>query len=128
MDHVNYTKERISKALESLDWVHKALILHNDLCPRNILVVPGDPERVLVIDFDFAEVLPTKEAFDKPVQNAVGEWKDMKLGEWEDKILRDFGRILVCLFVPTSTFMIADFSVVRRRRVKGGLLLDIKFF
>ncbi|OOF98746.1 hypothetical protein ASPCADRAFT_512927 [Aspergillus carbonarius ITEM 5010] len=40
---------------ESLNWlreIHQTKVLHNDTYPRNILIVRGDPERIVWIDFD----------------------------------------------------------------------------
>jgi serine/threonine protein kinase len=49
---------RHSTAIEALAQVHNALVVHNDIYPRNILIVPGNPERVILIDFDIAITFP----------------------------------------------------------------------
>lgn len=41
---VNYSKECLSKAMAAFVQVHSALIVHNDFSPKNILIVPGNPE------------------------------------------------------------------------------------
>ncbi|KGO38484.1 hypothetical protein PEX1_014940 [Penicillium expansum] len=41
---VNYSKERLSKAMEALVQVHSALIVHNDLYPKNILIEEDQQE------------------------------------------------------------------------------------
>lgn len=53
-----YSKKRMQKAVIGIRQVHLALIEHNDPYPKNILIVPGDPERVVWIDFDVAIVYP----------------------------------------------------------------------
>lgn len=61
---VNYSKERHAKAMEALAQVRSALVVHNDIYPKNILIVNGNPERVVLIDFDVAKTFPTKELLD----------------------------------------------------------------
>lgn len=85
----------MSKAVESLEWVHKALVLHGDICPSNVLIVPGDPERVIMTDFDFSKTIVSQEVFDAPI--GVG-WGNMRLWEWENEMLGDIAGFLVCLF------------------------------
>lgn len=49
----NYTPGRMDKFLAGIREIHKALVEHNDMKPRNMLVVQDDPaERVVWIDFD----------------------------------------------------------------------------
>ncbi|PGG99091.1 hypothetical protein GX51_06431 [Blastomyces parvus] len=55
----NYTKDRIQKAILGIQAVHRARVVHNDLYPKNVKIVPGvtksrSDERVLWIDFDIA--------------------------------------------------------------------------
>lgn len=58
MDCVTYSKERMAKAVDGIHQIHSALVEHNDPYPKNILIVPGDPERVMWIDFDVALTYP----------------------------------------------------------------------
>ncbi|RAK76480.1 uncharacterized protein BO72DRAFT_477979 [Aspergillus fijiensis CBS 313.89] len=51
---LNYSDERFEIAIRGLDNIHRAHVLHHDVCPKNILVVPGNPERVVWVDFDVA--------------------------------------------------------------------------
>lgn len=59
MDCVTYTEERMNKAIAGIKQIHSAaLIEHRDPYPKNIRIVPGNPERVLWIDFDVAITYP----------------------------------------------------------------------
>ncbi|KAJ5964875.1 uncharacterized protein N7479_004751 [Penicillium vulpinum] len=89
---VNYSKERLSKAMESLVQVHEALIVHNDLYPENILIVPGTPERVVVMDFDVAETFPTKELQDQAI--GIHSPEPMQACKFEFEILKSLGKHL----------------------------------
>ncbi|KJF61386.1 uncharacterized protein CIMG_12363 [Coccidioides immitis RS] len=53
-----YSKERMAKAVNGIQQIRSALVEHNDPYPKNILIVPGDPERVMWIDFDVAITYP----------------------------------------------------------------------
>ncbi|MDI9952994.1 serine/threonine-protein kinase PknD [Rhodococcus sp. IEGM 1305] len=47
----------VSETGKALDHAHEAGILHRDVKPANILLAPGDPERVLLTDFGTAKAL-----------------------------------------------------------------------
>ncbi|PYI09833.1 hypothetical protein BO78DRAFT_362358 [Aspergillus sclerotiicarbonarius CBS 121057] len=49
---VNYSDNRFQVAMQGLKEIHQAKVLHNDPYPRNILIVHGDPERIVWVDFD----------------------------------------------------------------------------
>ncbi|KAJ5918473.1 hypothetical protein N7466_010465 [Penicillium verhagenii] len=52
---VNYSDALYSQATEGMKDIHRAGVQHNDISPRNVLVVPGDPDKLVVwIDFDLA--------------------------------------------------------------------------
>ena len=72
--------------LSTIQEIHKAHILHNDPFPRNMKVVKDDPERVVWLDFDRAEIYD---------ENQLDEWVT-KLLEEERAIVADFHRFLVC--------------------------------
>lgn len=60
MNCVTYAKARMQKAFVGIQKIHSALIEHNDTYPKNILIVPGDSERVVWIDVDVAIAYPNE--------------------------------------------------------------------
>ncbi|KAK2807535.1 hypothetical protein FQN50_005403 [Emmonsiellopsis sp. PD_5] len=58
MNCITYSKERMNKSIIGIQRIHSALIEHNDPYPKNILIIPGDAERVVWIDFDVAITYP----------------------------------------------------------------------
>lgn len=58
MDSDISNEERMGKAIIGIQQIHLALVEHNDPYPKNILIVPGDPERVVWMDFDTASAYP----------------------------------------------------------------------
>lgn len=51
----NYTEHRARKLHQLLNEIHEAGIVHLDLYPRNMLI-QGDSDRVLLIDFELAQI------------------------------------------------------------------------
>jgi serine/threonine protein kinase len=62
LNSVNYSDSRIQTAICGLDEIHRALIQRRDIYTKNILIIPGPPERIVWIDFDVAVTFPNKEA------------------------------------------------------------------
>ncbi|KAJ5578128.1 uncharacterized protein N7459_007092 [Penicillium hispanicum] len=58
---VNYSIDRFVGVLRGIQEIHRALVLHFDVYPKNILIVPGEPERVVWIDFDVAKTFSAME-------------------------------------------------------------------
>lgn len=114
---MNYSKERHSKAMEALAQVHSALVVHNDIYPKNILIVPGSPERVVLIDFDVAKTFLTKELLDQDMGIRCPE--PVQSCEWELGILEDFGKALVRLLLPLR-FPCLSLILRLGGRSKGG--------
>ncbi|TQW00894.1 Protein kinase-like domain [Cordyceps javanica] len=55
----NYTKQRVAKLADLLADVHAARVAHGDAHPRNMgLIIQGDVERLLWMDFDRATTFP----------------------------------------------------------------------
>ncbi|KAL2374835.1 hypothetical protein BDBG_03331 [Blastomyces gilchristii SLH14081] len=47
MNCVTYTREHMQKAVINIQQIHSALVEYNDPYSKNILIVPGDQERVI---------------------------------------------------------------------------------
>lgn len=55
MNYLKYSEERMKIAVKGIRQIHElALVDHVDTYSRNILIVPGPPERVLWADVDIA--------------------------------------------------------------------------
>ncbi|PGH29268.1 hypothetical protein GX50_07983 [[Emmonsia] crescens] len=85
MNCKTYTKERMQKAVTGIQLVHLALVEHNDPYPKNILIVPGDLERVVWVDFDVAIVYPNKTYIGKKGRSRI---------EFETEVVKSFGQLL----------------------------------
>ena len=51
---VNYSDELYPQAIEGMKEIHRAGVHHQDIYPKNILLVHGHPDRLVWIDFDVA--------------------------------------------------------------------------
>lgn len=51
----HYTEKRMQNFISGIREIHKALVLHADMSPRNMMVVENDPERAVWLDFDRAQ-------------------------------------------------------------------------
>lgn len=85
---LNYSDERFEIAMRGLDNIHRAHVLHHDVYPKNILVVPGNPERVVWVDFDVAMTYLDAQT----MATQAGEYC-----EFETDLAQSFGDLLVCL-------------------------------
>lgn len=56
MDLPTFSTDRLNKLVSILKEIHVAKVLHRDPCPRNMMIVPGRPDRVLWIDFDRVQI------------------------------------------------------------------------
>lgn len=83
----NYSNQRFRKVMDGINEIHGALIHHHDVYPKNILIVPGDPERVLWIDFDVAVAFPSKAS--------MGH-NEEEYSQYEFDLIASFGELLVC--------------------------------
>lgn len=86
---MNYSDDHLRAAVHELSEIHRALVHHHDIYPKNILIVRGGgnhdgPERVVWIDFDvamtFSSASPTAEEYCK----------------YEIELVESFGELLVC--------------------------------
>ncbi|EGE79568.2 hypothetical protein BDDG_02509 [Blastomyces dermatitidis ATCC 18188] len=82
---VNYSTHRFCKAMIGMKAIHSALIHHNDIYPKNILIVPSTPERVVWIDFDVATTFPHRESMG---------CQELKYCDYEDALVASFGELL----------------------------------
>lgn len=85
---VNYSKQRFQMVIDGLKEIHKAFIHHHDIYPRNMLLVPGSPERMLWVDFDVAITFPNRDAMSR---------KDDEYSLYEEILVEDLGELLVWL-------------------------------
>ncbi|PLB34558.1 serine/threonine protein kinase [Aspergillus candidus] len=53
---VNYSDALYPQANEGMQEVHRAGVHHRDIYPKNLLLVRGDPDRLVWIDFDVATI------------------------------------------------------------------------
>ena len=88
---VNYSKERFQKAIDGFREIHNALVHHQDVYPKNVLLVPGDPERTLWIDFDVATAFPSRESMGS----------EEEYSSQEEELVKGFGVLLV--WIPFNT-------------------------
>lgn len=86
MNSVTYSPERMEKAIMSMRQVHRALIEHVDSYPKNILIIPGNPGRVMWIDFDVAITYPD--------ETYIGE-QEQELLDFETEVVESFGSNLL---------------------------------
>ncbi|QSS65190.1 hypothetical protein I7I51_06032 [Histoplasma capsulatum] len=105
---VTYSKERMAKSVHGIEQIHSALVEHNDPYPKNILIVPGDPERVMWIDFDVAITYPDSTYIREKERGWI---------EFETSCVESFGRTLVC----TSEIILVSFATDRfcRQMIKN---------
>ncbi|OJD12167.1 hypothetical protein ACJ73_09400 [Blastomyces percursus] len=82
---VNYSTHRFRKVMIGMKAIHSALIHHNDIYPKNILIVPSTPERVVWIDFDVATTFPHRESMG---------CQEVKYCDYEDALVASFGELL----------------------------------
>ncbi|PGH31336.1 hypothetical protein GX50_05875 [[Emmonsia] crescens] len=85
MNSDTYSKKRFEKVNIGIQQIHLALIEHNDPYPKNVLIVPGDPERVVWIDFDVAIVYSN--------ENYIGK-RERGWIEFETRCVESYGPML----------------------------------
>ncbi|KAK9236648.1 hypothetical protein V1525DRAFT_406436 [Lipomyces kononenkoae] len=79
---LNYSDDRLRHAMDGIKQIHGAHVHHQDIYPRNILIVPGDPERVVWIDFDVATTF-----------TSMGP-REKAYCEYENELVASFGELL----------------------------------
>ncbi|PGH02857.1 hypothetical protein AJ79_07513 [Helicocarpus griseus UAMH5409] len=51
----NYSGKRMENFVDGLNAIHDALVSHDDVHPRNMMIFKGHPERAIWLDFDKAQ-------------------------------------------------------------------------
>ncbi|CAI7572809.1 unnamed protein product [Penicillium glandicola] len=51
---VNYSENLFPQAIQGMKEIHRAGVHHQDIYPKNLLLIRGDPDRLVWIDFDVA--------------------------------------------------------------------------
>lgn len=110
MNCLTYTEERMAKAVDGIRQVHLALIEHNDSYPKNIVIVPGNPERVVWIDFDVAITYPDS--------TYIGD-RERDWIEFETERVEDFGLMLVGAQNLFSLFYFLAADGFYRQRIRN---------
>ncbi|OJJ49035.1 hypothetical protein ASPZODRAFT_129410 [Penicilliopsis zonata CBS 506.65] len=78
----NYSDARYQHVIDGMKQIHKAHVHHQDIYPKNILIVPGARERVVWVDFDVATTFPHLGPSEK------------QYSEYEDELVAGFGEAL----------------------------------
>ena len=87
------------KVVNGPKMIHEAVVLHADLYPKNAMITPENPERVLWIDFDRTESYE--------LGHLIEQQKEWIGNELECAI--SFGNCLVCfLLIVNSTSLFSD--------------------
>ncbi|KAL5041137.1 hypothetical protein BDW71DRAFT_213277 [Aspergillus fruticulosus] len=82
MNCKNYSDARYQHAIDGMKQIHKAHVHHQDIYPKNILFVPGTPERVVWVDFDVATT-----------SSSAGPDEE-RHSHYEDALVAEFGEFL----------------------------------
>lgn len=80
---VNFSDVLFPQAIEGMKEIHKAGVHHQDIYPKNILLVRGNPDRLLWIDFDVATTFTDPEP------------EQLALSDCETELVKGFGDALV---------------------------------
>jgi hypothetical protein len=109
MNYSKYSEERMSIATKAIQQIHEvALILHLDTYTRNILIVPGPPERVMWIDFDIAVSFKDRSELTA---------KDHERMDNEVQKVKGLGELLVC---TPSSVSLCLLTVYRQKTISSG--------
>jgi hypothetical protein len=108
IDTITYSEERWERAVEGIELIHEALVLHKDTYPKNTVITSDHPERVLWIDFDRAETY--EEDHVAPKQK---DWIDL-----EFECIVDMGRLLVRRNPPLPKWSVINLTFAKRRKIR----------
>ena len=86
IDLPTFSPDRLDKLASILDEIHDTKVLHRDPYPRNMMIIPGNPDRVLWIDFDRAQTY----SYSEPVTAQQQEWFN-----FENQMMKELAEGLV---------------------------------
>ena len=86
LNWTNYNEERMQNFVDGLNAIHDALVYHDDVHPRNMMIVEGDPERAIWIDFDRAQT------FNAEPTERQKEWIT-----FEKELMAEMADFMVCV-------------------------------
>ena len=69
----HYTPQRAKNLVYGIRQIHKAAVLHCDVKPRNIMVIKGDPQRIVWLDFDRAQTYDKLKMSRRQMQSILEE-------------------------------------------------------
>ncbi|CAG8176284.1 unnamed protein product [Penicillium salamii] len=79
---VNYSEDLFRGAIQGIQEIHNAFVHHDDIYPKNMLVVSG--KRIVWIDFDIATTFRSMDTHERA------------FCEYETELVKSFGELLVC--------------------------------
>ncbi|EEH19535.1 hypothetical protein PABG_01854 [Paracoccidioides brasiliensis Pb03] len=86
----NFTKERGEALIRGIREIHRALVLHCDAKPRNMMIVRNDPERVVWLDFDRAQTYHADSLTER--QRGFIEDEELMVSQLADSLEADHAR------------------------------------
>lgn len=69
----HYTPQRAKNLVSGIRQIHKAAVLHCDVKPRNMMVVKGDPQRIVWLDFDRVQTYDKRKMSKRQMQSILDE-------------------------------------------------------
>jgi hypothetical protein len=87
LSRTNYTRQRMNKFMEYLEEIHRALVLHDDIYPRNMWIFPDSVDRVMWLDFNRAQTYKEHELTECQQKYLVYEASE--LAELRDAFVSD---------------------------------------
>ncbi|EFQ97006.1 serine/threonine protein kinase [Nannizzia gypsea CBS 118893] len=110
----NYTPERMRNFVEGLKEIHKAMVMHGDIHPRNMMIVEDDPSRAIWLDFDRAQALsPEPDELHKKL-DWVGRETRLIMEMAEDMVCSP---PVICLLFYESSYFLTWVAWKRRRQI-----------
>ncbi|OJD13495.1 hypothetical protein AJ78_06042 [Emergomyces pasteurianus Ep9510] len=85
--------------VDGLNAIHGALVEHSDVHPRNKMIVEGDPERTIWIDFDRAQ------SFSQELTERQNEWI-----EFENELMAELAECMEYDFTQGKTDKTLQYS------------------